>query len=112
VQRDQQEATNSRDGLSRFLFGNRTTFPIDPEFLNDLGFAKKDFYANFRDLQSVLTKLQEFTWHWDQRGPLSSRPGEPGPVAYIIGRTLVLGPQLAEAHSAFMTYARKPPGTA
>lgn len=85
--------------------GNQTTFRIDRELLHDLGFTKEDLSGNIEDLQDVLTKLQEFTWHWDRRGPLSSRPGEPGPIAYIVGRTLVIGPQFADARIAFMAYS-------
>jgi hypothetical protein len=85
---------------------NQTTFRMDREFLNDLGFTKEDLYANIEDLQGVLTKLEEFTWHWDRRGPLSSKPGEPGPIAYIVGHTLVIGPQFADAHVAFLAYSK------
>ena len=86
--------------------GNQTTFRIDRELLHDLGFTKEDLSGNIEDLQGVLTKLQEFTWHWDRRGPLSSRPGEPGPIAYIVGPTLVIGSQFADASIAFMAYSR------
>jgi len=85
--------------------GNQTTFRIDRELLNDLGFTQEDLSGNMEDLQGVLTSLQEFTWHWDRGGPLSSKPGEPGPIAYIVGRTLVIGPQFAEARIAFMAYS-------
>jgi hypothetical protein len=80
--------------------GNQTTFPLDCGLLNDLG-------DNLGDLQNVLTKLQEFTWHWGRHGPLSSKPGAPGPVACIAGHTLVIGPQFAEAHTAFTAYSGK-----
>ncbi len=83
---------------------DRTTFPLDPAFLKELGYSRDDLRGNIRDLQRVLTRLQEFTWHWDRRGPLSSRPGEPGPVAYIIDDTLILGSQFADARAVFTAY--------
>ena len=87
----------------------RTSFPLDPALLHELGFTRDDLHGNIRDLQRVLTRLQEFTWHWDRDGPLSSRPGEPGPIAYIIDGTLTLGPQFSEARAVFMAYSG-PPG--
>lgn len=108
--RDYERARQVWQVLAKKQQGNRhqTTFPIDRGLLHDLGFTKEDLSSNLRDLQSILTKLQEFTWHWDRRGPLSSKPGEPGPVAYVVGGTLVLGSQFANAHTAFTAYARKP----
>jgi hypothetical protein len=87
--------------------GNQTTFPLDRGLLNNLGFTQGDLGHNLGDLQNVLTKLQEFTWHWDRRGPLSSKPGEPGPVAYIAGHTPVIGPHFAEGHAAFTACSAK-----
>ena len=84
---------------------DQTTFPLDPAFLKELGFTQDNLRGNIRDLQRVLTSLQEFTWHWDRYGPLSSRPGEPGPVAYIANDTLILGAQFADARAAFTTYS-------
>jgi hypothetical protein len=83
----------------------QTTFLLEEKLLYDLGFAKEDFRANVRDLQGVLTKLQELTWHWDRCGPLFSRPGEPGPVAYIVERTLVIGAQFSAVRTAFVAYS-------
>ena len=85
---------------------SQTTFPLDREFLKDLGFTKEDVRDNIRDLQGVLTRLQEFTWHWDRRGPLSSKPGESGPIAYIIDHTVVIGSQFSEARTAFAAYSK------
>ncbi len=84
---------------------NQTTFPLEPALLKELGFAEKDSRVNIRNLQRVLTRLQEFTWHWDRHGPLSSRPGEPGPIAYIVNDTLALGSQFSEARAVFMAYS-------
>lgn len=84
---------------------NQTTFPIDRDLLQDLGCTHEDLSDSIEDLQDALTRLQEFTWHWDRDGPLSSKPGEPGPIAYIVGRTLVIGPQFADARIAFRAYA-------
>ena len=87
---------------------DQTTFPLDPALLKELGFTQDNLRGNIRDLQRTLTRLQEFTWHWDRRGPLSSRPGEPGPVAYIMNDALVLGPQFAEARAVFTAYSQTP----
>jgi len=87
-------------------YGGQTTFLLDQALLQDLGFTKQDSRANLRDLQSVLTRLQQFTWHWDRHGPLSCLPGDPGSVAYIVDRTLVLGPEFADVRTAFMSYSR------
>ena len=84
---------------------DQTTFPLEPAFLKELGFAQDDVRANIRDLQRVLTRLQEFTWHWDRHGPLQSRPGEPGPIAYIVNDTLTLGSQFSEARAVFVAYS-------
>ena len=86
---------------------NQTTFPLDEEFLNDLGFTKEDFHDNIKDLQGILNRLQEFTWHWDRRGPLSSKPGEPGPIAYIVDYTLIIGSQFSDARTAFVGYSQE-----
>lgn len=87
---------------------DQTVFALDPAFLRELGFARADVRGNVRDLQRVLTRLQEFTWHWDRGGPLQSRPGEPGPIAYIVNDTLVLGSQFSEARAVFVPYSGPP----
>jgi len=84
---------------------DQATFQLDLVFLRELGFTKGDLRSNIRELQRVLTRLQEFTWHWDRHGPLLSRPGEPGPIAYLLDDTLVLGSQFAAARAAFMAYS-------
>ena len=84
-----------------------TIFPLDQDFLKELGFTKEDRRDNLRDLQAVLNLLEEFTWHWDRNGPLSSKPGEPSPVAYVVGGTLILGPHFHEARTAFVAYAQE-----
>ena len=84
---------------------NQTTFSLNQAFLRELGFTRDDLRANIRDLQRVLTLLQEFTWHWDRHGPLSSQPGEPGPIAYIVNDTLTLGSQFSDARAVFMAYS-------
>jgi hypothetical protein len=85
---------------------NQTTFVLNGQLLKDLGFTKEDFHDNIKDLQSILTRLEEFTWHWDRSGPLSSKPGEPSPIASIVDYTLVLGSQFASARTAFAAYSK------
>jgi hypothetical protein len=84
----------------------QTTFPLDRGLLNDLGFTKEDVRDNIRDLQGVLTKLREFTWHWDRRGPLSSKPREASPIAYILDRAVVIRPQFSEVRTTFAVYSK------
>ncbi len=91
---------------------DQTTFTLDPILLTELGFTRDDLRGNIRDLQRVLTRLQEFTWHWDRHGPLLSRPGEPGPVAYILDDMLVLGSQFADARAVFTAYPQGQNGRA
>jgi hypothetical protein len=101
---DYERARRLWERLARKQKDDQTTFPLDREFLKDLGFANEDLAGGIRDLQDALTGLQRFTWHWDRRGPLSSRPGEAGPIAYIVDRTLVIAPQFADVRTAFLAY--------
>jgi hypothetical protein len=78
-------------------------FPITQPLLNELGFTRKDFHDNTRELQVVLDKIQDCRLSWDENKTLSDKCDPPtGQIDY----TLVIGREFADAYIAFMDYSK------
>ncbi len=88
----------------------QTAFPLNAKLLNDLGFTKRNFRHNIKDLKGVVNELQRYGHLWGTKGPLASKGSRPGPTAYLVDCTLVIGPRFADSYTDFVDCSKKQDG--
>jgi hypothetical protein len=82
---------------------HRPTVPNYEKFLNELGFIKKDFHDNIKDLHKVLGDIR---LAWEQMTKEFRRKSGPPSATISDDRTLTIAPDFSDAYTAFVDYRK------